>query len=86
MEKIDEDKAIREAAILAAQCDAAVVVCGLTSEWESEGFDRPTLALPRRQDELITKVARANSKTVVVLQGVSLGILKDDIECLLTSS
>ena len=49
MEKIDEDKAIKDAAILARSCDVAVVFGGLTPEWEAEGFDRPDLLLPRRQ-------------------------------------
>jgi len=70
-EKIDEDKAIKDAAELAYNADVAVVICGLTSEWESEGFDRPTLDLPRRQNELITKVCRANPKTIVVIQSGS---------------
>ena len=71
-EKLDEDKAIKEAADLAANSDAVIVVVGLTSEWESEGFDRPSLSLPRRQDDLIAKIARANPRTIVVLQAASL--------------
>ncbi|KAI5122379.1 hypothetical protein M0805_004136 [Coniferiporia weirii] len=71
VEKIDEDEAIREAAGLAASSDAVIVVGGLTPEWESEGFDRPELALPRRQNDLIAAVAKANPKTVVVLQAGS---------------
>jgi beta-glucosidase len=34
---------------------------------ESEGFDRHTLALPGRQDELVRRVAAVNHRTVVVL-------------------
>lgn len=48
-----------------------VVVVGLTPEWESEGFDRPSLDLPGRQDELIMRVGRVNANTVVVMQSVS---------------
>lgn len=70
MEKIDADEAIREAARLAGSCDVAVVVGGLTPEWEAEGFDRPGLFLPRRQDELIMAVANANPSTIVVVQAV----------------
>ena len=69
-EKIEEDESIKQAAELAASCDVAVVVCGLTPEWESEGFDRPDLSLPRRQNELISSVGRANPNTVVVIQAV----------------
>jgi len=34
---------------------------------ESEGFDRISLALPGRQDELVRRVAAANPRTVVVV-------------------
>ena len=56
-----------EAEALAAACDVAIVVAGLTPEWESEGFDRPDLDLPAGQNELIARVAAANPRTVVVL-------------------
>ena len=36
--------------------DVAVVVVGTTEEVESEGFDRESLALPGRQDELVRRV------------------------------
>jgi beta-glucosidase len=44
-----------------------VVVVGTTAEVESEGFDRTSLALPGRQDELVRRVAAANPRTVVVV-------------------
>ena len=47
--------------------DVAVVVVGTTEEVESEGFDRTSLALPGRQDELVRRVAAANPRTVVVV-------------------
>lgn len=56
---------------LASQSDAVIVVAGLTPEWESEGFDRPSLDLPGRQDELIMRVGRVNASTIVVMQSVS---------------
>ena len=37
-------------------------------QWESEGFDLPTLALSDEQNALIDAVASANPKTVVVLE------------------
>jgi beta-glucosidase len=51
----------------AASCDAAVVVVGLNDEWESEGHDRESLALPGRQAELVERVAAANPRTIVVV-------------------
>ena len=55
------------AVALAAERDAAIVVVGTTDEIESEGFDRTTLALPGRQDELVRAAAAANPATVVVV-------------------
>ena len=69
-EKIDADNAIDEAVSLARSADAVIYVGGLTPEWESEGFDRPSLQLPGRQDELITKLAQANPRTIVCIQAV----------------
>ena len=62
-----DDEEIAAAAALAAASDAAVVVVGTTAEVESEGFDRTTLALPGRQDELVRQVIAANPRTVVVV-------------------
>ncbi|HJY95121.1 MAG TPA: glycoside hydrolase family 3 C-terminal domain-containing protein [Streptosporangiaceae bacterium] len=62
-----DDEEIAAAAALAAASDAAVVVVGTTAEVESEGFDRTTLALPGRQDELVRRVLAANPRTVVVV-------------------
>jgi beta-glucosidase len=63
----DGDEAIAEAVACARGADAAVVVVGTTDEIESEGFDRTSLALPGRQDELVAAVAAANPRTVVIV-------------------
>jgi len=42
-------------------------VVGTTEEVESEGFDRTSLRLPGRQDDLVRAVAAANPRTVVVV-------------------
>ncbi|WP_246274641.1 glycoside hydrolase family 3 protein [Phytohabitans houttuyneae] len=65
------DALLDEAARAAAEADVAVVVVGTTEEVESEGFDRSTLALPGRQDELVSRVAAANPRTVVVVNAGS---------------
>jgi len=62
-----DDEEIAAAAALAAASDAAVIVVGTTAEVESEGFDRTTLALPGRQDELVRRVIAANPRTVAVV-------------------
>jgi beta-glucosidase len=58
---------IKRAAAAAKEADAAIVVVGLNSDWESEGHDRASMDLPGRQVELIRAVAKANRKTAVVL-------------------
>src|SRR5262249_27751304 len=47
------------------------VVVGTTSEVESEGFDRTSLALPGRQDELVRRVVAANPATILVVNAGS---------------
>ena len=59
--------AIGRAAALAAASDVAIVCVGFGGEWQSEGFDRVDLALPGNQDELVEQVAKANPRTIVVL-------------------
>ena len=58
---------IDEAVALAKKADVAVVYAGLPGIFESEGFDREHLALPEQHTALISAVAAANPKTVVVL-------------------
>jgi beta-glucosidase len=63
----DDDAELEKATALARQADVAVVVVGTTEEVESEGFDRTSLALPGRQDELVRAVAAVNPRTIVVV-------------------
>ena len=63
----DEDALLDEAVAAAAGADAAVVVVGSAELTESEGFDRSTLALPGRQDELIRRIAAVSPRTIVVV-------------------
>jgi beta-glucosidase len=81
----DADGMIEEAARLAAESDVAVVVVGTTEQVESEGFDRKSLALPGRQDELVARVAAANSRTVVVVNAGSPVLMPwaDDVAAIL---
>ena len=67
MQFIEPEDPIRRAVELAAESDIALVVVGTTDEWESEGHDRDTLALPGRQEELIREVVAANPRTVVLV-------------------
>jgi beta-glucosidase len=65
------DELLAEAQDAAAAADVAVVVVGTTDEVESEGFDRTTLALPGRQDELVRRVAAVNPRTIVLVNSGS---------------
>ncbi|KAI5846858.1 glycoside hydrolase superfamily [Tricharina praecox] len=69
VERPDKDF-VAEAAAVAASADVAIVVVGLDAEWESEGYDRQTMDLPKdgSQDRLIAAVAKANPRTIVVNQ------------------
>jgi beta-glucosidase len=64
---VAEDDLLDQAALAAAGADVAIVVVGSADGTESEGYDRETLALPGRQDELVRRVAAANASTVVVV-------------------
>ncbi len=55
----------------AAAADAAVVMVGTNDEWETEGFDRETMDLPGRQDELVERIVAANPNTVVIVNAGS---------------
>jgi beta-glucosidase len=56
---------IAAAASLAAKAEVAIV---FAYQWESEGWDVASLALPAGQDQLIAAVASANKHTIVVLE------------------
>lgn len=70
-ELYEPEEALVTAENIAKEADVAIVVVGLNGDWESEGFDRKTLALPGRTDELVARVSAANPKTIVVCQSVS---------------
>lgn len=61
----DEGTNPQAAAKLAAESDVVIV---FANQWTAESVDVPDLSLPDNQDALITSVAKANAKTVVVLQ------------------
>jgi beta-glucosidase len=62
-----DDEQIEQAVALARRSDAAIVVVGTSEEDEREGFDRHSIALPGRQDDLVRAVAAVNPRTIVVV-------------------
>lgn len=61
------ETSLAEAAAAAQNAGVAVVCAGLPDVYESEGFDRDTMAMPEGHVRLIETVAAANPNTVVVL-------------------
>jgi beta-glucosidase len=66
----DTDHVVR-AAEVAAAVDLAIVIVGTDDDWETEGEDRTSLALPGDQDDLVAAVVAANPNTVVVVNAGS---------------
>lgn len=62
-----DEALIAEAVTVAQAAEAAVIFAGLPDRYESEGFDRTTLAMPANQNALIAAVAAAQPRTIVVL-------------------
>jgi beta-glucosidase len=62
-----DDEQIEQAVALARESDVAIVVVGTTEEVEREGFDRDSIDLPGRQDDLVRAVAAVNPCTIVVV-------------------
>jgi len=60
-----EPPEIAAAVAAAKRAHTAIVFAGA---WSHEGYDRSTLALPGYQDRLIEAVAKANPRTIVVLE------------------
>ncbi|UDY36354.1 glycoside hydrolase family 3 protein [Dermatobacter hominis] len=61
------DDALDRAVRAAADADAVVLALGLNADWETEGEDRASMALPGGQDELARRVIEANPRTVVLV-------------------
>jgi beta-glucosidase len=64
---VPKNDPMHEAVEAAKGADAALVFAGTSRRYESEGFDRPDLALSNSQDKLIKAVIEANPNTVVVM-------------------
>jgi beta-glucosidase len=62
---------MERAVAAAAAADTAVVMVGTNDEWETEGFDRETMDLPGRQNELVERAVAANPNTVVIVNAGS---------------
>jgi beta-glucosidase len=81
----DPQDVIAEAARAAADADVAVVVVGLTEEQETEAIDKTTLRLSGAQDAMVSAVAAAARKTVVVVNAATPVIMpwRDEVDAVL---
>jgi beta-glucosidase len=59
---------IENAVRVARDVDQVVIIAGLNSDWECEGYDRSHMSLPGLTDTLISAVAAVNRNTAVVVQ------------------
>lgn len=80
-------QAIAAAAAGAQRADVAIVVVGLTPDEETEGQDKRTLALPGHQDALVTAVAAAAHRTIVVVNAATPVLMPwiDDVDAVLVA-
>lgn len=62
---------VRDARIIAEKSDVVLLFIGLTEEYESEGYDRSHLSLPKSHTVLLEEVLKVNKNVVVVLSGGS---------------
>jgi len=69
------------AAIDAAKnSDIVLFFAGTSNQYESEGFDRPDINLPKDQDKLIKELADVNKNIIVVINSGSPVILENWID------
>lgn len=68
--KIDK-KLIKEACEIAKNNDVVVLLIGLPSSYESEGFDRENLRLPKSHSYLLNAILNVNQNVVLVLENGS---------------
>jgi beta-glucosidase len=70
-DRLDATAQLDEAVEAARWADTVIVVVGTDDLVESEGYDRDSMALPWRQDELVEAVLRAHPSAIVVVNSGS---------------
>ena len=72
---VEEDRIdpalLTEAVRVAEEADIAVIFAGLPDAFESEGYDRAHMGMPKCQNELIQEILRVQKNTVVLLHNGS---------------
>ena len=67
----NSEELLKSAVNAAKRADKAVIFAGLPDSYESEGYDREHLRLPRSHDRLVEEVSKVQPNTVVVLHNGS---------------
>lgn len=65
----EQEKLIKEACEVAKEKEVVYLFVGLPEGYESEGFDRVSLGLPREQNRLVEEISKCNPNVVVILIG-----------------
>ncbi len=66
-----QDDLLFEAIAAASQAKAAILFTGLPDSFESEGYDRSHIDLPKSQNRLIEEICKVQPNTIVVLHNGS---------------
>ncbi len=66
-----QERLLAEAVALAQTADKVVVFAGLPDSYESEGYDRKHLDMPKNQNRLIAELAKNHRQVIVVLHNGS---------------
>lgn len=70
-EDIIDEKLVAEAVKAAKEAEAAVIFAGLPDDFESEGYDRAHMQMPKSQNYLIEEIVKVQPNVVVVLHNGS---------------
>lgn len=70
-EDVIDENLVAEAVAAAKDADVAVIFAGLPDAFESEGYDREHMQMPKSQNYLIEEIAKVQPNVVVVLHNGS---------------
>ncbi len=63
-----DDELLYQIKNLAPNYSKIIIVCGLTEQYESEGYDREHLSIPKNQEYIINQVSKLNENIILVMQ------------------
>lgn len=86
--KKNDGEYLAQAVEMAKSAQNVVIFAGLTSEYETEGYDRKHIEMPESHNRLIEEISRVTKNTIVVLAGGAVMQMRwcDDVPAVLMSS